>query len=439
VPSPRPHLLPGRPILPDRVLRRVREDHDRFAAEGLPPAVETYLLERYGLDVSARYAGLPLKNPWGKASGQLSMRRSQVEEAAAAGLGFVVLKTVIAQDAQGGQSMAEWAIKESRMVVERVVGRESGAGGWTVTWKGRGWWQSLDDYLTLVRESVTVGLGERMVVAPSVKYHLPGPGEDHWRTDEYAETTRLILRAYQDAGGPAPMPIEKDFSPTLAGSERSRQREMILGWLRRVPDLIRGSVAPGALRVGLKLFNALDDDAFQLAMLDHAHGPDRPEFLIYANRLFDPGRSFEGHVGVAYGGPDLSDRNLRLLSALRHCQSEGLIPGPPIDVSGTGDIHSGKMAVEYALRGCSSFQIHTLFQLPAEEFAMRRGVKLERALHRLYFDPDHGFIVWALHAARCLGPDGTGVVRLLDLARAGAGSELLPRDLDPESAQVGDE
>ena len=33
---------------------------------------------------------------------------------------------------------------------------------------------------------------------------------------------------------------------------------------------------------------------------------------------------------------------------------------------------------------------------------MRRGTKVEKALHRLYFDPADGFIVWALHAARRL-------------------------------------
>jgi hypothetical protein len=432
-------LLPVRPDVPDRILRRVREDHDRFAAAGLPAALEPYLLASYGLDVSGRYAGLPLKNPWGKASGQLSMRRAQVEEAAASGLGFVVLKTVIARDDQGGQSMAAWAVKESRMVVEPVIGRGTGATGWTVTWKGRGWWQPFDDYLTLVGEAVVVGRSAGMVVAPSVKYHLPGPGEVRWRTEEYAETTRLILDAFESAGGDSPMPVEKDFSPTLAGSERSRQREMILNWLARTPGLIRGAASPGSLRVGLKLFNSLDDDAFQLAMLARVHESERPDFLVYANRLFDTGRSFDGHQGVAYGGPDLSDRNLRLLSALRAAQRRGAVPGPALEVSGTGDIHSGKMAVEYALRGCTSFQIHTLFQLPAEEFAMKRGGKLERALHRLYFDPADGLIVWALHAARCLGLAGNGGVRLLDLARVGGGSELRPIDLDPDAAQVGDQ
>ena len=416
--------LPALPKVSGDMLSRVRADHDRFAGQGLPPSVELYLLATYGLDVSGRYAGLPLKSPWGVASGQLSMRLAQVEAAAGAGLGFVVLKTVIAQDATGERSMAAWAVKESRMVVERIVGKQSGKEGWTVTWKGRGWWQSFEEYLTFVRESVAVGLREGMLIAPSVKYHLPGPGQNEWRTDEYVETTRALVEAFRSGGQSGPMPLEKDFSPTLAGSERSRQREMILGWLHRVPGLIRSAAPAENLRIGLKLFNSLEDDAFQLEMLATVHGPDRPDYVIYANRLFDPDREFEGHRGVAYGGPDLGDRNLRLLSALRRAQAAGEVSPSVVELSATGDVHSGRMAVEYALRGCSSFQIHTLFQLPTDQFRMTHGDRLDRALHRLYFDPDHGLVVWMLHAGEMLGLRERGLVRLLDIARLGAESDL---------------
>jgi hypothetical protein len=204
----------------------------------------------------------------------------------------------------------------------------------------------------------------------------------------------------------------------------------ILEWLRMVPSLIRAAVPPGRVRVGLKLFNSLDNDDFQRAMLAAVHGPERPDYLIYANRLFDPDRAFEGQRGIAYGGPDLSDRNLLLLSALRAGQAEGTIPRPALEVSGTGDISSGRMAVEYALRGCTSFQLHTYFQLPLSLYAMRRGTRLERALHRLYFDPDEGFIVWMSHAAGRLGLAGNPLIRLRDLAEIGRNSSLTARDLD---------
>ncbi len=434
--SPRPHLLPPTPDVPPELQAQVRHDHDRFAREGLPSDLDRYLREAYSLDMTASYAGIPLRNPWGKASGQLSLNRAQVEEDALAGLGLVVLKTVIAQDPEGRQTMAAWAVKETKLVAEPITSALTGAKGWTITWKGRGWWQSFEEYLDLVRQAVSVGREHNMLVVPSVKYHLPAPGETVWRTDEYAMTTRALLEAFQAGGGGALMPIEKDFSPTLAGSDRAGQRAIVLEWLRRVPDLIRSAAPPGGrVKAGLKLFNSLDTDEFQLAMLAEVHrSPARPDFLIYANRLFDPDRVFDGTKGVAYGGPDLSDRNLRLLGALRTAQARGEMDAPPMEISGTGDIHSGRIAVEYLLRGCTSFQIHTLFQLPASEFAMRPGSKVERALHRLYFDPADGFILWAIHAANRIGLGARGrIVRFLDLAERGARSALLPRDLDPEA------
>ena len=347
---------------------------------------------------------MTVRNPWGKASGQLSLNEAQIDEAAEAGLGFVVLKTVIARDAAGVQSMSAWAIKESRMIVEPIRSPTTGANGWTITWKGRGWWQSFDDYLELVRAGSAIGRRRGLLVIPSVKYHLPASDDEPWREDEYVESTRALVAAYRSAAGPGPMPLEKDFSPTLAGSDRACRRDIVLDWLDRVPDLIRRAPAEkDPVRVGLKLFNSLEADDFQSAMLAKVHAEHRPDFLVYANRLFDPDREFDGRRGIAYGGPDLSDRNLRLLSALRAAQARGEIDRSPLELSATGDISSGRIAVEYALRGCTSFQMHTLFQLPASEFAMRVGSRLQRALHRLYFDPRDGFIVWAHHAAERLG------------------------------------
>ncbi|CAN5808406.1 hypothetical protein BH23PLA1_BH23PLA1_03030 [soil metagenome] len=425
----RPHLLPERPELPSDTAQKIRTDFDRFASQGLPRNIEAYLLDQYGLDVSASYAGRKLRNPWGKASGQLSMRLNQIEEAAEAGLGFVVLKTVIAQDAQGGQSMGAWAIKEARMVPERIVGA-SGAEGWTITWKGRGWWDTFDAYLNLVRKSTRLGQFRNMLIIPSIKYHLPAPGETGWRVEEYEETTSKLLDAYEATGTQDPMLLEKDFSPTLAGSDRSAQQAQILDWLATVPALIRQGAGGRPIVIGLKLFNALFDDDFQLEMLRKVHEPtQRPDFLIYANRLFDPDRVFEGHRGVAFGGPDLSDRNLRILSAWR---SGRIGADSPLEISATGDIGSGRLAVEYALRGSTSFQIHTFFQLPAEVYTMTTGSKLQRALHRLYFDPEEGFVPWILHTTRRLGIGPS----LLELAAVGASKA--PADLADRLSGAGD-
>jgi hypothetical protein len=390
--------------VPERVRAAVARDYERFAREGLPAALDEYVHEEYGIDLRADYGGWPLKNPWGKASGQLSMTSRQVAEDVAAGLGFVVLKTVIAQDEAGAQSMQAWAIKEARMTAEPITG-QSGETGWTISWKGRGWWLSFDDYLQLVRDAQQLARDSGTLIVPSCKYHLPTPNEAAWKTAEYDYTTLRLLEAWQQAAGPAggAMPLEKDFSPTLAGSDRAAQQAQILEWLRMVPRLVRDAAAAAGstVRVGLKLFNALFDDEFQLEMLRAIHqaGADRPDFYVYGNRLFDPQREYEGARGIAYGGPDLSDRNLRVFRRFQEEDQQGRIVRPLLGWSATGNICSGKMALEYALRGASSFQLHTFFQLPSDQYRMQPGNKTQKALHELYFHPETGFVIWLEHLA----------------------------------------
>jgi hypothetical protein len=406
-----PYLLPDSPDISDSVRRSIAADYEKFADQGLPVSLEEYLADHYRLDVSAEYAGNQIRNPWGKASGQLSMTARQVEEDVEAGLGFIVLKTVIAQDETGRQAMKAWAIKESRMVAEPVVGK-SGEQGWTISWKGRGWWQSFEDYLQLVRNAQQIARPTGTLIVPSCKYHLPTPDEDFWKTSEYEYTTQHILKAWREhsENENTPMPLEKDFSPTLAGSDLATAKAKIIEWLRTVPRLIRAAARDDSdsstqcpVRVGLKVFNALFDDDFQLEMLNtiHAPGEDRPDFYIFSNRLFDPNREFDGHKGIAYGGPDLSDRNLRVMSRFVHTAEKGDV-NSALPWCATGNIVTGKMALEYALRGASSFQLHTFFQLPADQYRMTTGSKIQKALNELYFHPQTGFVVWMHHLADVL-------------------------------------
>jgi hypothetical protein len=402
---PRVRLV-GPPCLSERSARQLAHDFEQFC-DGLPRPLEAYVLATYGIDLTSEYAGLRIKNPLGKASGQLSLARHQVERDAAAGLGLVILKTVIAQDAIGNQSMREWAIPETRMQIEPIRGRR-GEEGWTVTWKGRGWFDTFGAYRTFFGQALDAGLVADMLVVPSVKYHLPGGQETFWMQEEYSFTTLGLLETWRASCGDRPMPLEKDFSPTLAGSERASQQAKIGEWLKVVPGLIHRA-APGKVRVGLKIFNTLFEDDFQLQVLDVVNdapsGEDRADFLIYANRLFAPAKEFEGKLGVAYGGPDLSARNLAVLERFLSVRSNA----QPADqrshltISATGDIHSGRGAAEYLLRGASSFQMHTIFQLPNGIFSMKGGSRTEKALHRLLFHPHEGLIAWLLDLKRRFG------------------------------------
>jgi hypothetical protein len=354
---------------------QLARDFDRFRGE-LPRNFPAYVQETYNLDLSARYLGVPLPHPIGKGSGQLSLNTAQLDTDAEAGLAFVVLKTVIAEDEGGTQTMGKWAIHETHMTVEQRR-------GWTVTWKGRGWDRSLHDYLQLVR----YGRELDMLVVPSVKYHLPRL-EEPFHDAEYAHTTQMLAAAW----GEAPLLLEVDFSPTLAGDPLSSEKEQILRWIREIPRRIR---AITHARIALKIMNARFDDAFQVTMVEAA---EEAEAVVVFNRLFDSER------GIAYGGYDLSDRNLRVLDALQAARP----PVRPAALTGTGNVNSGRMILEYAQRGCESVQLHTFFQLPLDQYPATEGSRTQRALHALVFDPKDGLIAGML--------DG-GYQHFLDAAR----------------------
>ncbi len=375
---------------------KLERDFDRFKRE-LPRDFPAHVRQAYRIDLTARYLGELVPHPIGKGSGQLSLNAGQLEDDAAAGLAFAVLKTVIAEDETGARTMAAWAIHETKMKVERrPVG--GGRAGWTVTWKGRGWDRTFTDYLTLVRTGRDLTRAGRLLVVPSVKYHLPRLAEP-FREGEYRYTTAQLADAWREP----PLLVEKDFSPTLAGDALADDRPQILRWLREVPARIHAA-SPIPARVAVKLMNARFDDLFQVEMMDACAGADT---LVVFNRLFDAER------GVAYGGWDLSDRNLRVLDAF----ADSLSARPPDRrLSGTGNIHSGRMILDYARCGCDSVQLHTFFQLPLSEYPATHGSRPQRALHALVFHPRDGLIagILDLEARGELERHG-GELRFLDL------------------------
>jgi hypothetical protein len=372
---------------------QLERDFERFKRD-LPRDFPDYVRDTYRIDLTARYLGRAIPHPVGKGSGQLSLNLEQLEADRAAGLAFVALKTVIAEDPAGDRAMGAWAIHETRMKLERrrsAVGRD----GWTVTWKGRGWDRSFEEYLSLVRAAGDLTRSGELLAVPSVKYHLPRLGET-FRTEEYRHTTERLAAAW----GHDPLLLEKDFSPTLAGDALSDERQQILRWLREVPEQIRrGTAHP--VRLALKLMNARFDDAFQLQMLEAARSA---EALVVFNRLWDDASR------VAYGGHDLSDRNLRVLQLARDHKT-----GFP-ELVASGNVCSGRVLVEYARLGCQSAQLHTFFQLPLSEYPATDGSRPQRALHALVFEPREGLINAMLELERTgvLSRRG-GELRFLDL------------------------
>src|SRR2546427_39459 len=227
----------GSPISGRSVPEQLEWDFERFKREG-PRDLAGHVREAYRIDLTARYLGETLPHPIGKGSGQLSLSAGQLEDDASAGLAFVVLKTLIAEDETGARTMAAWAVHETKMKVE-ARRTADGRDGWTVTWKGRGWDRSLADYLALVRAGRDLTRAGRLLAVPSVKYHLPRL-EEPFRDAEYAFTTRALAEAW----GEAPPFLEQDLSPTLAGALRHRQYPFRPDDRRiRHPRLLVGSAA----------------------------------------------------------------------------------------------------------------------------------------------------------------------------------------------------
>jgi hypothetical protein len=155
--------------------------------------------------------------------------------------------------------------------------------------------------------------------------------------------------------------------------------------------------------LALKLMNARFDDAFQVRMVEAAGSADA---LVVFNRMWDP------ELTVAFGGFDLSDRNLRVLRAVR----EQHLATPPL--SGTGNVCSGRLILDYARLGCESVQLHTFFQLPLSEYPASEGSRPQRALHTLLFHPEHGLIAGMLDLESAgLLPRQDGELRFLQIGK----------------------
>src|SRR5919108_61207 len=234
------------------------------------------------------------------------------------------------------------------------------------------------------RSTIPFGQKHKMPVPTPLKSPLPAATDEPFRDAEYRFTTQALAAAWRDAAGKGAPIIEKDFSPTLAGDPRADERENVLRWLREVPRLVTNAGA-GPVDLGIKVMNARFEDAFQVEMLLTLEETPNVNFRIAFNRLFDEER------GVAYGGPALARRNLNAL--------DGFIArngAPPTALSATGDIHSGRRMIEYALRGAESGQIHTYFQLPRVTYRSGSPSRTAAALHELVMHPDDGLIAWIL-------------------------------------------
>lgn len=401
------YLLEDNLNLPSDIKEMLISDYNNLNYE--ENSLEDYIIEKYKLDIAAKYGNLKIKNPFGKASGQLSCSINQVKADAEDGLGFVILKTVISQDENENSSMEEWKVNAPKMLIEEITSKK-GETGYTVTWKGRGWDKSFLEYTKLLKDSYEIYKKYEMPVIPSVQYHLP-MGQEEFKESEYRYTTEKLIEAWEETAKyhNIPFALEQDFSATL--SALPVKEEEIIRWVNEVPKLIRKHMPNKDSLLGIKLHNPPFQDEFQVELLNTLNDKhfNSVDVITCFNRLFDADRIFEGKKGVAYGGYDLSDRNLRVLDKFiqeRHAS---------IPISATGNICSGKMMIEYALRGATCGQLHTYFQIPSHNYNLKEGRRTKKALHELIFNPSNGLVASMIYIKKRLGISDREVFKFLDL------------------------
>ena len=99
-------MLVGRPSVSSEWRARLEKLAEQTSAN--PTAdLPDIIRDELKVDLSARYGGIEIAHPFGKASGQLSFTRQQVQTDLEAGIGFIVLKTAIAESpTRAGTTMA---------------------------------------------------------------------------------------------------------------------------------------------------------------------------------------------------------------------------------------------------------------------------------------------------------------------------------------------
>jgi len=350
---------------------RLKELHDYYARHPMPADFTETVRRKFGVDLSARYGSLVLKNPFLVAPGQMTTTVAQVERIKNAGYGGCVLKSVVGEAPDGTCSMAFQRKKPT--YVKTVYDPEDAGGSFPIIhWDGGTDLRSLARYLPFAREAWPHGDGGFPIVA-SILCHLPSADES-FRETEWVHTTKALF----DLGYRL---FEIDFCPFLATQEQLMVQKTVLRWYATVPGLMK-SVAPG-ITVYPKMLSLDFGLAFQTEIAQ-ASREGKADGIIVANRIF------RKDFGCAHGGRALRERNLAIIREIRKQM-------PEFPVSATGGVYSGRHAFDYLAAGAGHVQLlsHIMGNVKTP-FAMTGGNKFEQVLHKLLLDPDDGFLACLL-------------------------------------------
>jgi len=337
--------------------------------KGRTRIVEEAVKKELGVDLSASYLGLRLRNPLVIAPGPLSQSLRQIERAARAGYGGMVLKSVIGEDKNGNASMRMLRTKPT--FVRWVEDEE---GNPVYHWNGGLDLRNLSDYLKFAEKAFRLGRDLRFPLVASFLCHLPKERDEEWKVDEWEFTVRKLCEAASVMYEDEPIVMEIDFCPFLKREKLAVDEETVLRWYREAPELVKE--AASIARVVPKVLNLDFGLDFQVEIVKAAErcGVDG---VVIANRFFtrysDP-RTEEEYF-TAHGGKELRLVNQRQISEVKKTLD--------ISVSATGGTYTGRHVHEYLQLGAENVQALT--------YIMRKG--FEASFRDLMFNRENGLIV----------------------------------------------
>jgi hypothetical protein len=170
----------------EQIPKKLDDLRQKFA-EGKIKSLEDAIEAEFGIDLSASYLGLKLKNPIIVAPGPLSHVLSQVERAAKSGYGGMVLKSVVGEDKNGNASMKLLRTKPN---FARWV--KDADGNPIFHWNGGLDLRNLAEYLKFAESAFELGKKLGFPLIASFLCHLPKEEDEEWKVEEWGYTARKL-------------------------------------------------------------------------------------------------------------------------------------------------------------------------------------------------------------------------------------------------------
>lgn len=347
----------------------------RYAREALPSELPSIIADRLEVDLGARFGPLDLPNPFIVAAGEMSQDLSQIEKAAQAGWGAVVLRSVAAEDASGACPLqAERAKPDASGAPTEYESSDRRRVRPVVRWHGRLDARSLEEYAAFAAASVQMLGSSRTQLIGSFTGPMPRPGEP--LDPAWGHTSQRLARTGLRV---LEIPFPGDFGSTSAEEAAG----LALAFVQSAEGLLRESEAA--------LWCKAHTSSMILAACACATASVavRPEGLTVANRAV-----FRQLV-------PRSETRAAIASDLATASCLGLSER----FSASGGVYTGLHALDYILSGASTVQVYSFIAGKVSEPPKRSFNKFEQVFYKLLLDPSDGLVAGLLHLKNTRGID----------------------------------